>query len=190
MDMIKAALKKYKMSVYRLSKVSDVPYTTLLEIINNKTSIENCSVKTMYKICSSLNISLNDLIESVFIYRMPFQEFRSEMCHKLKRQGDENFIKEILESNIIKKYYDKKWYEEALYLLSMIDYLSNDNNIPLVKDYDKYRHMKLNKTIYPRDIELISKIKKDNNIKKSANKNAIKEFKDHNIIEVNIRDVI
>lgn len=187
--MLKELLKKENMSVYKCSKLSHIPYTTLLELVNNKTSIENCSLKTIYMLANILNISIDSLVEEIFVYRMPFEEFRSELCHELKRKGDIDFLKENLINNNVKKYFEKNWIEEALYLLAMIDCVSRENNIPLATDYNKYRHLKLKNIIYPRDVELLSKIKKTNKIKKEVLNKSIKEFKDHNIAEVDIRNV-
>ena len=54
--------------------------------------------------------------------RPSFEQFRSNTCHKLKDLGDLPFITQLLESNHIRTYYNRKWYPETLYLLVMLDY--------------------------------------------------------------------
>ena len=145
--MIKQILKKRNISVYKCSKLSGIPYTTLHELITSKSKFENCSIKTINKLATTLNIPISELIESELEYRMPFEEFKSELCHRLKRLGQINFIKNILLNDSISNYYNKGWYAEALYSLACLDYISKLNNIPLAKEYNAYRNKKLKKTI-------------------------------------------
>lgn len=48
---------------YRLSQNSGVPYTTVCDICNGKTKLENCSVKTVYKIAEALGVSMESLLD-------------------------------------------------------------------------------------------------------------------------------
>lgn len=50
-------------SIYKLSKKSGVPQSTLAYICNQKTHIEKCSAETIYKISKALNVSMESLIE-------------------------------------------------------------------------------------------------------------------------------
>ena len=75
--------------------------------------------------------------------RSSFEQFRSNTCHKLKALGDLPFITQLLESNQIRAYYNRKWYPEALYLLAMLDYLSNHNAICLCSTYSNLRNASL-----------------------------------------------
>lgn len=56
--MLKKYLQEKKISVYKLSEMSGVPYTTLNELINGKKSIKDCKIKTVESIASSLNLSI------------------------------------------------------------------------------------------------------------------------------------
>ena len=187
--MLMDELKIRKMSIYKCSKVSNIPYTTLFELLHNKSSFENCSIKTINKLSIALNIPIADLIRNELEYRMPFEEFKSEMCHKLKSYGDLNFIKYILEENLILTYYNKSWLEETLYTLALLDYISSENNIPIAKEYNFLRNKKLKKIIYPRDVNIMSKLNKSNKYKILAKKNSIPMFLKYNIVEVDIRNV-
>lgn len=61
---------------------------------------------------------------------IPFELFKSNVCHRVKDRGDIPFIVETLKSNEIRNYYDKEQYPQAFYLLAMVDYLSRENNCP------------------------------------------------------------
>lgn len=60
--------------------------------------------------------------------RCSFELFKSNVCHRLKEQGDIDFLIETLKEDMIRQYYDKKWYPESFYLLAMVDYISRENN--------------------------------------------------------------
>lgn len=187
--MIKDELKKRNLSIYKCSKMANIPYTTLLELVNNKSSFENCSIKTISKLSVVLNISITDLISNELEYRMSFEEFRSETCHNLKTLGDIKFIKHIYENDLILNYYNKAWYEESFYLLAITDYISEKNNIPIAKEYNFIRNQKLKKRIYPRDTNLLSILNNSDKNKNEALKKAIPSFLKYNIVETNIYNV-
>lgn len=187
--MIKDELKKRDLSIYKCSKMSNIPYTTLLELVNNKSKFENCSIKTINKLAVVLNIPISELIAKELEYRMPFEEFRSEICHQLKSLGDIDFIKLIITSNSINNYYKKGWFEETLYSLALLDYISCKNNIPLVKEYNYLRNKKLKQRIYPRDINLLTKLDTNINVKKNALKKSIPMFLKYNIVETDVNNV-
>ena len=47
--------------------------------------------------------------------RCSFELFKSNVCHRLKEQGDIDFLIETLKEDMIRQYYDKKWYPEKDY---------------------------------------------------------------------------
>ena len=122
--------------------------------------------------------------------RIDFELFKSEVCHLLKELGDTEFIIGLLESNAIRKYYDKQWYPESLYLLAMLDYVSRVNAVELCTDYDDLRTKKLQETIYPSSIIVQSLVIGDETIKSKAIEESIPEFIRFNIVEKDIRDVV
>ena len=63
--------------------------------------------------------------------RQRFELFKSNVCHMVKNMGDLAFIKGLLESKEIRRYYDNKWYPESFYLLAMLDYLCRENNLSI-----------------------------------------------------------
>ena len=68
--------------------------------------------------------------------RCSFELFKSNVCHRLKEQGDIDFLIETLKEDMMRQYYDKKWYPESFYLLAMVDYISRENNVPIFNDYN------------------------------------------------------
>jgi transcriptional regulator with XRE-family HTH domain len=191
-------LKKKNMSKYKLSKLSGVPQTTISDLCSGKTSLMNSSVGTVYKIAHAFDIKIDDLVEievdrietSSNQTQVPFDIFKSSICHEVKEKGDIDFIIKTLESNQIRMYWRTKAYFEAFYLLGMVDYLSNENDIPICTDYDDIRNQKLPMPIYPESILVESTIMNDQSIKEKAFDHAIPEFKRFNIIENEVRNVV
>ena len=188
--MLNNILHENSMTKYRLSKLSNVPYATINDICSGKADIRKCSVDTVYKISGALGVTMEELLKPYFTDRPDFDLFKSDVCHRLKEMGDIDFIIDILESNIIYEYYDKEWYPESLYLLAMLDYLSRENNVPTCHDYDKLRHCKLSRPVYPASIIAMSEAKRSNEPRENAMRNSIPEFLRHNIIESEVRNVI
>ena len=106
------------------------------------------------------------------------------MCIGCKNQ------KVKVESDLIITLYDRGWYAECLYALGLLDYLSGINDVPICSRYDKFRGMRLEKTIFPLGIIAISNVTGNDDAKNKALKEAIPEFMRFNIVEGNIRDVI
>ena len=183
------ALKNKKMSMYRLSKQSDVPYTTINDLCRGKTSPEKCSAETIYKIARVLEIPMEDLLTPFMVKRSSFENFKSTLCHQLKTAGDLSFIINTLEKGDIRRYYQWKWYPECLYLLAMLDYVSRINHVPLCKDYDDLRSLKLREPIYPLSIRAYAAATHSDEILKRSVCDAIPEFIRFNIVENEIRDV-
>lgn len=183
-------LKQNGITKYSLSKNSGVPYTTLNDICRGKTSLEKCSAETVYRLARELHVSMEELLESCMEPRCSFELFKSNVCHKLKRLGDIDFLAETLERNEIQMYYRKKWYPESFYLLAMVDYISRENHVELCSDYDALRKQKLSETIYPASILALCAAGKSNEPKEQARRNAIPEFMRFNIVESEVRNVI
>lgn len=183
------ALKNKKMSMYRLAKQSEVPYTTINDLCSGKTSPEKCSAETIYKIARVLEISMEDLVAPFLIKRSSFENFKSTVCHQLKTIGDIPFILDTLEKDDIRRYYNRKWYPECLYLLAMLDYISRINHIPFCKDYDDLRSLKLREPLYPSSIRAFAAVTHSDDILKQSVHDAIPEFIRFNIVENEVRNV-
>ena len=185
---LKSIIDSKKISQYKLSKMCQIPYTTINDIYNGRTNLMNCSAQTVYKIAEALDLTVDYLLEDAL--RGSFELFKSNVCHKLKELTDINFVIDVLESNQIRRYYEKKWYPECFYLLATLDYISRINNIPICKDYNDIRRHKLKQTIYPSSITAMYLTSNDENIKKEAYQNSIPEYRKYNIVESEIRNVV
>jgi plasmid maintenance system antidote protein VapI len=183
-------LEKRGMTVYQCSKVFHIPYTTLLELVSGKTRIEKCSAETVYKLSKALKVSMEWLIER---YSMPerqdFENFKSNACHLLKNLGDKEFIKQVLDEDTIRKYWELRWYPEAFYMLAMVDYLSRINHLSKPEGYEDMRGMKLDEPIYPQDILLRKVLEPGTDLASMLWKGSIPEFAEFNIMEADVRDV-
>ena len=182
------------MSVYKLEKTSHVSHATLNDLYNERTNVEKCSSSLVHDIAKALNISMDKLYAilsyndlSLITYNDSFDLFKSNVCHELSDLDYKAFLKKHLSNNTVEKYYKENKVLESLYLLSMIDYLCQSHNIPLVKQYNYLREYKLDKLYVPKSIYLLLK-SRNAKISELYN-NAIKVFLEHNILESNVFDV-
>ena len=187
---IQEMLRENNMSVYKLSKASAVPYATCNDIVSGKADLKKCSAETLYKIAQVLNVSMESILSPCFIKRSSFENFKSSICHRVKELGDIDFIIDTLESHDIRRYFEREWYPESLYLLAMLDYISRENDVPLCDEYDDLRRCRLENTIYPSSVLAMSAASKKEDELRYAEKKAIPEFKRFNIIESDVRNVI
>lgn len=118
--------------------------------------------------------------------RLDFEQFKSGVCYHLKVLGKPAFIVELLRSDTIRRYYDCKWYPEALYLLAMLDYVSRDVGVPLCTRYDDLRSLRLQEPLYPAGVLILCLVTGDSKVKERARQEAIPEFLRFNIIEGDI----
>ena len=180
---IQEAMRKSGMSIYALSKKSGVPYSTLRDICKNKTDLGKCEARTVYLLAHALGVSTDELMKTYAQKRCDFELFKSHICHRLKREGDFDFILNVVQSPDIREYFDRGWTAESLYLLAMLDYLSRVNEIPLRTRYDGLRTKKLSKPIYPVGVRLTSEVMDSDEPLKRAEQDCIPEFRRFNIIE-------
>ncbi len=187
--MLEAILKERNLTMYQCAKLSGIPYTTLSEVVRGKTKIEKCSAETVYRLSKILNISMEDLMRDSLEERSDFEVFKSNICHRVKDTDEIDFIVTELQADDVSKYWSRKWYPEAFYLLAMVDYLSRLNDIPLCTKYDAIRTRSLKEPLYPRDVMMAVKLHSDLDIRERCRKEAIPEFMRFNIIESDIRNV-
>jgi len=122
--------------------------------------------------------------------RCSFELFKSNVCHWLKEEGDIDFLIQVLESDLIRKYYNRKWYLDSFYLLGMLDYISRINDVPMCSEYDDLRQQRMQEIVYPVGVLLTARVLGDESIKEQALKEAIPEILRFNIVESDIRNVI
>ena len=124
------------------------------------------------------------------IKRPDFELFKSEICHRVRRMGDVDFIMDTLKNGDIREYEKREWYEECLYLLAMLDYLCRVNDVPLCDEYDDLRRCRLQKTVYPRSIRLMAAAAGNDDALRESEREAIPEFMRFNIVESEVRNVV
>lgn len=122
--------------------------------------------------------------------RPDFELFKSEICHRVRRMGDVDFIVDTLKTGDIREYEKREWYEECLYLLAMLDYLCRVNDVPLCDEYDDLRRCRLQKTVYPRSIRLMAAAAGNDDALRESEREAIPEFMRFNIVESEVRNVV
>lgn len=187
--MLNTMLKARDMSVYKCSKISGIPYSTLLDIVNGKTKMANCSLDTIYKLAITLEIPFEKFAYNILEPRLDFETFKSNVCHFVKNDEQLQFVVNTLQSGDIERYWEKGWYAESFYLLAMIDYLSRMNNLPLCNRYDNIRSQKLKEVLFPQDVMLTCALNNNDDAKEKAIAMSIPEFLRFNIIETEVNNV-
>ena len=192
--MLRLILEEKKMSLYRLEKISHISHATLNDLYNERTNIDNCSISLLYKLSKALDMSMEQLYAylsyndlSLLGFDSNFDLFKSNVLHELKELGDLKFIEKHLSSSSVTNLYKEKYLLEAIYLLSLIDYLSKIYNLPLSKEYETIRHYKLNKLFVSKSSYLLLK-SKVTTLTRLFNESLI-EFTKHNLLENDIRNV-
>ena len=188
-DMFQNILKKKNLSVYQCSKLSGIPYSTLFDIINNKTTIEKCTAATAYNLARVLGVTVETLLNISYALQDDFEVFKSNVKHRIKADGDLKFIMEVLQNKEIEEYWNKDKKTKALYLIATVDYLSRINDLPKVNTFDEYRTYRLEEVLWPEDVEMLGKYM-SKEYKKELYDNAIPEFLNFNIVEGDLRDTV
>lgn len=116
-----------------------------------------------------------------------FEIFKSDLCQSIKKMNPIEAINQIKESGCIELLFNKKEDIKALYLVAMVNYLSNKYNLNMnIHDYDNF---KLERMVYPRSVLFKCAIMKDDKYKQEAINHAEKEFLQFNICEGEIERV-
>lgn len=193
--MLRTILSDKNLTLYQLEKSSHISHATLNDIYNEKSNIDHCSISVVSKIANTLNMSIDTLYDylsykdlSLFKYDDDFDLFKSNTLQRLKRTDEISFINQLISETLIEDLYKQKEYSKSLYLLSLIDYLSIKNNVPLENKYAELRNAKLDRVYVPKSIFLLlaTKIVKVSDIYKES----IDTFLSHNIVEAEIYSVI
>lgn len=122
---------------------------------------------------------------------LSYDEFRSELCHMYKTDGNVVFLMKVLKSDAVGKLWSNENYAYALYIVAMIDYISWKNKVPFYNGFNELRSYKLKNTLYPAEVIILDKISHSDVNRKAAyeeckNSECGKFFIKHNIVEINI----
>ena len=181
-------LKQKKITGYALSKNTGISYTTISDLINGKTNLQNISLKHAIRIASFLKIDIHDLANMDTMDLVDFRYFRNNLLHELKHNNPIDFINKIIKQKEIDFYYKNNGKEYAYYLLALIDYLSNINNIDIYQErYNDLRKERLDTPLF-----VGSDLLRFNSVDEAEEAigiKAIPEFKKYNIIEEDIYNV-
>ena len=189
--MINSLMAQKSITKYQLAKNSQLPYTTVSDICSGKTQLEKCSADTIYKLAKALKVTMEELLAPYMKPRSSFDLFKSSICHRVKEMGDIDFLIEVLEKDEIRTYHARKWHEESLYLLAMVDYLSRLHDIPLCDLYNDLRCMKFKKPVFPKSVLAAAAVSTDAaKVKEAAICKSIPEFIRFNIVESEVRNVV
>lgn len=66
----KDALSNSGMSMYSLAKQTDVPYTTINRLVNERLSINNCNAGAVFKIAATLGVRMEELMNNEQVYTL------------------------------------------------------------------------------------------------------------------------
>ena len=116
-----------------------------------------------------------------------FELFKSEICQSIKKMDPETAIDEIIASGEIDNLYNNGKYAKALYLVALVNYLSNKYN--LNKEITRFDGVKLKNMKYPKWANMLAILKNDDGCKKALIKGAEPEFLKFNICEGEIENV-
>lgn len=152
------------MSRAELSARSNIPESTLRDILNGKAQLDRCEAATLYNIAYALDVSVEDILEGYWdaLERdapariavhddsslMNFYVLADSMLGRLRATGDLAFIDGIDQNGWIERLYQGREYRCALFLLGMMDYLCRKNGVRQVARYDKYRKARLDRPVY------------------------------------------
>lgn len=192
--MLRVLLSEKNISLYRLEKESHICHATLSDLYNERTDIEKCSSLLVYRIAKAMDISMDDLYGflsyqdlSLITYSDSFDLFKSNICHELKELQYKRFLQKHLLSNSVEKYFSENKKAEALYLLSMIDYLCASNNLPVPQEYSQIRRCKLKRMFVPKSVYLL--LKSRSITISQLCRESIGTFLKHNILEADINRI-
>ena len=96
--MLKDLIEEKRISAYELSAKSGVPYSTLLDIINGKTNIQNTSAKVLYNLSKTIGISMEELYldknisMSLYLYNEGRDVIIKYNDNLIKYQGPKNLV--------------------------------------------------------------------------------------------------
>lgn len=152
------------MSRAELSARSNIPESTLRDILNGKAQLDRCEAATLYNIAYALDVSVEDILEGywdalerdaparIAVYDenslMNFYVLADSMLGRLRATGDLAFIDGIDQNGWIERLYQGREYRCALFLLGMLDYLCRENGVRQVARYDEYRKARLDGPVY------------------------------------------
>lgn len=183
-------LVKENISTYQLSKRSEIPYSTLRDILVGKVSIKKCSAETVLKLSQALHLTMEELMADEYqLSPLQYEQYKHGIRHQVKELGDLVFIKSVMINHEIESQFNQNNNREACYLLAMVDYLSRIHHLKWNADYEPYRQFKLKELSVPSSIMLAQRLNPTENYIQEGIQKSIPEFMRHNIVEIEVDDL-
>ena len=184
----KEFLIKKNVTGYSVAKSTGIPYTTINDLINGRTIIQNISLKNAILIADLLDVDVK-LLNNLEKYKtIEFRYFRNNLLNELKNNNPLIFAKKIIKTKEIDFYYKNDAKPYAYYLLALVDYLYRENDLPIFSDrYNEIRQEKLEKPFFVGSD--ILKFETIEDAEKQLNIKVIPEFKKFNIVEEDVFNV-
>lgn|GEM_PF-987476 len=88
-------MEQRQISIYKLSKSAGIPYATLHDVCAGKSRLEKCSADTVYKLATTLGVSMETLLEPSMNRRQEFEEFLKEQA-KIVAENNPELLKVYL----------------------------------------------------------------------------------------------
>ena len=174
------ALIQKRMTAYRLSKLSGVPYMTVNDLVNETTSIRDARFSTVMALAKALKVKPEDLYDnSPYVIPKDKGTFASAVKNELNDLGATGFVKKMLRGDQVGTYLGKGKLFEARYLLASVDYICRELGLPIAKEYKILRQIRFRKPIY-----LNEPLPKEEKAELRAR--AIPEFLVANIVEADL----
>lgn len=186
---LRQLMEERGITIYRLSKMTKIPYATLNDLVHEKTSLLICSSLNVYLIAKALDIKTDELIEMYYLKQQKEREEEWKLFYKniykaLKHNSPSKMIEEIEKNDRIPHYFNQGKMEEAFYLLALEDYLYAIINKPIDPKYALYRKKKLNNPF-----DFASPKEKDRVVLRRTLRRSPFQFKRFNLIERKIETV-
>lgn len=184
---IQKTLEQKGMNMLSLATSAHVSYSTVHDLITGRVPAEKAKYVTLHPLALALDMSTDEFVQAceypevedyVLSRTNPavsadtFAAFRDNLHHRLKAEGDEAFLIELLKSDDTGLSLLKQMYK-----MSLADYLCNKLGLPLADRYAELRRKKLAEPYYVGDSALFME-----------KKPPIQEFAVHNIIEGDLYD--
>lgn len=170
---IKELMKKNDMNRTDLSRESGVPDSTLRDILDGTSRIDQCKAITLMLLAQTLGVTVEDILmhslsedlneyppgkdgdtkadgkvlpnESLHVF-YTFMETLKEMTGTV---SDIDLCLFVRNSNWVERFFRDESYGIALFLVGFSDYVCRKYRVCTFREYEKYRHLRLKTPVYP-----------------------------------------
>lgn len=114
--MLKEFIKEQHISIYKLAKLSNVPYSTLNDLVNYKLSVENIRAGQLKSIADALNVDLGTLYDMCVLKKSIYSKKykvsakieinQKKYCLSYIRNGKEYYCEILPVKNDVTTYID------------------------------------------------------------------------------------